>query len=410
VAAYDTTKELIIDPLITAFFIGENEETSAPKCMTADNEGNIYVAGFSASSYAIYKFDSRIETMPGSVLFGSLANINRANCPNIYDMAIDAENNIYVTGYTDYYDDFPITENAFDGNGGGEEGFVTKFNSDLNQMLASTFIGTEEDDRAHALAIDQDGNVYVTGQTQNPVTESNDATPFPTSSNAYDTDTGEYLKIKAFVMMLDSELQTMLASTLLGYNGEDDFLLDDIGYDITIDQTGDIIVAGITEAEAFPITDGCADSTFQGEQEMFIAKFDPDLQTLLVSTFLGGLNNEKPNALAVDSSNEIFIAGWTTSSDFPVITDNYDTTYNLYEDGFVTKLNNNLTQVIASTFLGGEGADQVSDLFINAEDTIILAGGTGSANFPTTTDAHDTSFNGGDSDDFYKGDGFYHRI
>ena len=406
---YDTTKELIIDPLITAFFIGETEETTAPSCMATDSEGNVYVAGFSASSYSIFKFDSRLETLLRSVLFGNIGyNSDRSYDPNIFDMVIDRQNNVFVTGYTDN-DDFPVTENAFDQECAGEEGFVTKFNSDLNNMLTSTFIGASDGDRAHGLAIDNNGNVYVTGQTDNPVSEAFDGTPFPTSPDAYDTNPGHFLKTKAFVMLLDSNLETMLAGTLLGYNGdlnEYDYLLDDCATEITIDANGDIVVSGTTESAAFPISAGSVDTTFQGESEVFIAKFDPNLQRLIASTFLGGLNDEKPNDLAIDSNNEIVVAGWTLSSDFPVINGSYDASYNLYEDGFVTKLDSSLTQMIASTYIGGGGADQVNDIFIQTDGAILLAGGTGSEDFPTTPDCHDDSYNGRNSHDFYEGDGF----
>jgi hypothetical protein len=415
IANYDREKELIIDPLITAFFFGESEETTEPSCMTTDSEGNIYVGGFSAGSFSIFKLDSRLEKVLSSVLFGDMMDDAEYRIhANIYDIAIDKQNNIYVAGYTET-GDFPVTDDAFDQvfeevdqSSQHDEGFVTKFNSDLNDMIASTFIGAGHDDKAYALAIDKDGNVFVAGETVNPVFQDDEVMPFPTTPDAYDTNPGVYLKTKAFVMKLDSQLHAMLSSTLLGYNGdanENDFLLDDIANELAIDASGNIVVAGVTESVAFPSTQGCADATMKGETEIFISKFDPNLQNLLASTFLGGLSDEKCNALAIDSSNNIYVAGWTKSSDFPVISGNYDTTYNIYEDGFVSKLDSNLTQIISSTFIGGDGADQVCDIFING-DTILLAGGTGSADFPTTQNCHDRSFNGGESDSFYEGDGF----
>ena len=411
VAAYDRTEELIIDPLINAYFIGETMEATRPTCMATDSDGNIYVAGFYANSYAVFKLDSRVERVLGQASFGSLYWFKDGD-PSVYDIAVDSQNNIYLVGITDDRE-FPVTANSFDTvfdcNLGGDEGFAIKFNSDLNQILASTFIGASHNDGAYGVAISQDDTVYVVGETTNPVSSINDLTPFPTTTDAYDTTPGPYLKTKAFVIRLDSELSTMLAGTLLGYDGdlnENDFLLDDCAYAVAIDASGDVVVVGVTKSEHFPVRDNCADASFQGESEVFISKFDPNLQSLLASTFLGGFNNEKANALAIDADNEIFVVGWTKSSDFPVVQGNYDAEYNQSEDGFVSRLNSELTAITASTFIGGESHDKVSDIAVHEDGRVFLAGGTASANFPTTPGSYDVSFNGGDLNHFNHGDGF----
>ncbi|WP_419660683.1 hypothetical protein Dvar_10820 [Desulfosarcina variabilis str. Montpellier] len=413
VAAYDQTKELIIDPLINAYFIGETLEATRPTCMATDSEGNVYVAGFYANSYTVFKLDSRVESVLGQVSFGSLYWFKDGD-PNVYDIAVDSQNNIYLVGITDDRD-FPVTDNSFDTvfhqNWGDDEGFVIKFNCDLNQILASSFIGASSNDGAYGVAISQDDTVYVIGETSNPVSSSTpDLPPFPTTTDAYDTTPGPFLKTKAFVIRLDSELQTMLAGTLLGYDGdldEDDYLLDDCAYGVAIDVSGNVVVTGVTESEHFPVSGNCADEEFEGESEVFISKFDPNLQRLLASTFLGGFNDEKANALAIDADNEIFVVGWTMSSNFPVVQGNYDAEYNQSEDGFVCRLNSDLTEITASTFIGGESHDQVSDVVIHEDGRVFLAGGTASVNFPTTPGSYDEIFNGGKLSNFNNGDGFF---
>jgi len=415
VAACDRTRELIIDPLITAVFQGTTETWTRPNCMAADSQGNIYVAGNSADQLAVFKFDSRLKTLLGSAFFGTAhGSINGG--PTIHDIAIDSQDVIYFVGSTEDKN-FPVTEGAFDAVLDRAEttilsdGFVTKYNADLNTILASTFIGEDGFDVAYGIAIAKNNTVYVVGETENPrinETHPND-TPFPTSPTAYDTETGEYRKTKAFIIHLDNELQTMLASTLLGYNGDvnaNDNYLKDRAYDVEIDAGGDIVVAGVTESEHFPVSANCADTRFQGESEAFVSKFDPDLQHLLASTFLGGANEEQANVLRIDANNEIVVAGWTISSDFPVVEGCYDTVYNAYEDGFVSRLNNALTAIQASTFIGGNGTEQVSDMVIGDDGRVLLCGGTGSSDFPVTDNCHDNSFSGGMTNDFYEGDGF----
>ena len=201
-------------------------------------------------------------------------------------------------------------------------------------------------------------------------------------------------------------MQTLLASTLLGYNGDlkaGDQILYDRAYDVAIDAEGAIVVAGITRSEHFPVTGNCADGIYQGDSEAFISKFDPDLMHLLSSTFLGGADRDKANVLGIAADNEIVVAGWTMSSDFPVVQGNYDTSYHSEEDGFVSRLNSDLTTIRASTFLGGKGHEQVSDMVIGNDGTVFLCGGTGSSDFPVTENSHDNSFNGGLPNDFFEG-------
>jgi hypothetical protein len=412
-AAYDKSKELIIDPLITGIFQGTADTLTRPTCLAADSQGNIYAAGYSANQFAVFKFDRRLEKLQNSALFGS-ASSNDQKYRILHDIAVDRHDAVYLVGGTED-EAFPVTQGAFDtrlteGPYNIEpDGFIIKYNADLNEILSSTFVGEDGFDIAYGIAIARDDTVVVTGQTGGAT---RDGTPFPTTPNAYDTNSAIWGKTKVFVMRLDADLRTMLASSLLGYSGDENNggnHPDDFAYDVAIDAEGAIIVTGKTESEQFPVTANCADAAFQGESEAFVSKFDPDLTQLLASTFLGGANKEKANVLAITANNEIVVAGWTLSSDFPVVQGNYDTSFNSDEDGFVTRLNSDLTAIRASTFLGGNEIEQVSDMVIGDDGTIYLCGGTGSSDFPVTDDFYDNSFNNnsGYATDFYEGgDGF----
>ena len=412
-AAYDKTKELIIDPLIKAIFRGTPDAKSRPTCMAADGRGNIYVAGYSANQYAVLKFDSKLGTLLGEAIFGSLSWSEEGD-PCVYDIAIDQQDAVFLVGGTNDAD-FPVTQGAFDTRFSFREGeyswlrsdgFVLKCNADLDTILSSTFIGEDGFDVAYGIAVARDGTVYVAGETTGPP---RDGTAFPTSPDAYDTTSGLYQKSKAFVIHLNSELQTLMASTLLGYDGEkpDDSLLDDRAYDVAIDANDAVVVAGMTKSELFPVTGNCADGSFEGNSEAFVSKFDPDLKHLLASTFLGGADKERANVLGIAADNEIVVAGWTMSSDFPVVQGNYDTSYHAREDAFVTRLNSELTVIRASTFLGGISHEQVSDMVVGDDGSVFVCGGTASPDFPVTGNFHDNSFNGIQSaNDFFQGDGF----
>ncbi|MBI5894280.1 MAG: SBBP repeat-containing protein [Deltaproteobacteria bacterium] len=287
-----------------------------------------------------------------------------------HSIAIDQSGNIYITGYT-ISSDFPTTAGAYDPtfNGTGSNIFVSKLSSDLTQLLASTFVGAGE---GRSLAIDQLGNVYVTGYTSSP--------DFPATPGAYDTTYGNY---DVFVSKLSSDLSQLLASTFIG-EGE--------GNSLAIDQSGNVYVVGETWSADFPTTPGAYDFIYNGGEDAFISKFDSDLTQLLASTFIGGSSFDISYSLAINSSGNVYITGKTQSSDFPTTAGAYDTTYN---EIFISKFDNNLTKLLASTFIGGSDYERSYSMALDSSGNVYVTGETRSADYPVTSDAYDATFNGG---------------
>ena len=135
-----------------------------------------------------------------------------------------------MTGSTDSTD-FPMTSGAHDTsfNGGGYDVFVSKLNGGLTDMLASTYLGGSGWESGFALALDANGNVYVTGSTS--------STDFPTMSGAYDASISG--SVDVFVSKLDGGLTSLLASTYLGGSSRDE------GNSLTLDTSGNVYVTGI---------------------------------------------------------------------------------------------------------------------------------------------------------------------
>ena len=219
--------------------------------------------------------------------------------------------------------------------------FVSKLNSGLTSLLASTYLGLTE--CGYSIALDTSGNVYVTGYTG--------STDFPTTSGAYDTsfNGGDY---DVFVSKLNSGLTSLLASTYLGGSGPDE------GNSLTLDTSGNVYVTGATKSTDFPTMSGAYD-TFGGYydySDVFISKLDSGLTSLLASTYLVGLNMIMGISLALDTSGNVYVTGYTGSSSFPTTSGAYDTSFNGGDyDVFVSKLNSGLTSLLASTYLGGSG-------------------------------------------------------
>ena len=295
-------------------------------------------------------------------------------------LALDGSGNVYVAGYTNH-PSFPTTPGVYDRTYNGDNDvIISKFDPNLTALLASTFIGGSGEEEATSLAIDSSGNIYVAGGTG--------SADFPTTSGAYNrTSRG------VFVTKLDPNLRSLLASTFIG-SGD--------AYSLAIDRSGNVYVAGGANSTNFPTTPGAYDRTYHGYGDVFVSKLDSNLTTLLASTFIGGDQTERANALAIDNLGNVFIAGFTNSTDYanyptpyPTTPGAYDTTYNGYGDVFVSKLDSNLTTLLASTFIGGNGVDEAYALAIDSSDNVYVAGGTRSSDFPTTPGAYDRTYNGG---------------
>jgi hypothetical protein len=117
---------------------------------------------------------------------------------------------------------------------------------------------------------------------------------------------------------------------------------------------------------------------------------------LVYSTYLGGSSYDAGSDVAVDAAGDVYVTGSTTSADFPTTPGAFDTTYQASYDGFVTKFDGTGAGLVYSTYLGGNGDDFGGPIALDGAGTAYVAGGTYSADFPTTPGAFDTTHNGGE--------------
>ncbi len=296
-------------------------------------------------------------------------------------MVLDKSGNIYFTGTTTS-SDFPTTSGAYDtsyhkndyGSFLFDDAFVSKINNNLDTILASTYIGGKYEDVGHAITLDKDNNVYITGNTY--------SSEFPFTIGSYDSTYNGINTI--FISKLNSNLTTLYASTFIGSGGVSD---------IAIDSSQNIFIAGSADP-TFPTTSGSYDETFNGgPSDAFIAKFDNNLATLLASTFLGGGWEDYGCKIVLDSFDNVYIGGSTGNSTFL-----FPTTVNAYNrtignggiDVFLSKLNNNLTTLLASTFLGGNNLNELMDMALDQYQNVYIFVLTGSTDLPAPYGIYDT--------------------
>jgi hypothetical protein len=169
---------------------------------------------------------------------------------------------------------------------------------------------------------------------------------------------------------------------------------------IAVDSVGCVYITGYTTSTDFPITVSAYDTTYNGGGaygDVFVTKINSSGTNLIYSTYLGGSNDERAFSIAVDNAGNAYVAGRTISSDFPVTSTSFDTSFNLGRDAFLTKLNSSGSALLYSTYLGGSSDenDNTGDIAIDNTGNAYLTGYTSSADFPITTNAYDSTYNGG---------------
>ncbi|BBB32873.1 hypothetical protein TTHT_1360 [Thermotomaculum hydrothermale] len=458
VANYDKSKTLIIDPVMSwGSYVGASLDEYALG-MVLDSDSNIYVTGYTSSSDfpATSGAYSTSHSGNNDVFVCKLSADGRKLLSSTYlggasadygeSIVLDSSGNVWVTGYTGS-SDFPVTSGAYSETyGGGLDAFVSSLNPDLSNLNYSTFLGGSGYDASYALAVDTSGYVFVSGYTK--------STDFPTTSGAYSTSLNgsDY---DTFVTKLNPTLSSLEYSTYIGGAGKDysyslavtssgeaiitgityssDFPATSGAYSTTnngsgdgfvlklnstgsnivcatffggsdsdqakaldIDSAGNIYVAGYTFSNDFPTTSGAISGSLQGTIDSFVVEFNSDVSALTYSTYLGGSSNDVARGIVLDSSGNMFVTGYTNSTDYPTTSDAVSSSLTGGFDSFVSEIKSDGTGFNFSTFLGGSLDDYSYDIAVNSLGNIYVIGTTSSSDFPVTSDSYDPDYNGSD--------------
>ncbi|MEJ5301504.1 MAG: SBBP repeat-containing protein, partial [Thermodesulforhabdaceae bacterium] len=392
ISEYDRTKTIVIDPLLASTYIG-GDSGEGGHSIALDSNGNVYVTGYTESfnyptttgaydqshngGYDVFvsKLSNNLDTLLASTYIGGDSGEGG------HSIALDSNGNVYVTGYTESFN-YPTTTGAYDqSHNGGYDVFVSKLSNNLGTLLASTYIGRDSSDVANSIALDSNGNVYVAGTTW--------SSNYPATQGAYDTNLngGTY---DGFISKFNSSLNTLLASTFFGGSSGADGILS-----ITIDSAGNVYVTGPADSSDFPTTAGAYDTYWNGRTDAFVSKFNNYLSKLLLSTYIGGSSIDLGISIALDSNGNVYVTGYTESFNYPTTAGAYDQSHNGGNDVFVSKLSNNLDTLLASTYIGGDRGEGGHSIALDSNGNVYVTGYTGSSNYPTTAWAYDQSHNGG---------------
>ncbi|UCC81204.1 MAG: IPTL-CTERM sorting domain-containing protein [Candidatus Zixiibacteriota bacterium] len=244
------------------------------------------------------------------------------------------------------------------------------------ELLYSTYLGGGSTELAYGIAIDYDGNAYITGYTSSIDFPLQDPLEGTFNGGTYD----------AFVTKVSATGDALIYSTYLGGNGQD------IGRGIAVDADGNAYIIGYTQSGNFPLVNP-VDSTFDGgPTDAFVSKFSAAGDSLIFSTYLGGTGFEQAGKIDVDINKNVYVTGYTSSSDFP-LQNPYDGTFNGgTNDAYVTKFSASGDSLVYSTYLGGNDDDVGANIIVYGEYAYVI-GATYSNNLPAINSI-DSSYNG----------------
>jgi hypothetical protein len=396
-AAYERAKPLIIDPvLVYSTFLG-GSGWDVGRGLAVDLRGNVYVTGWTASHD--FPTENPLQpTLHGGSNAGTdayVAKLDPTGSALLYatylggsdddfgfGMAVDRWGNAYVTGGTNS-SDFPTVKAVQPTFGGAGDAFVAKLDPTGSALLYATYLGGSGDDFGYGIAVDTTQSVYVTGQTL--------STDFPTAHPLQPAFGGGSQVGDAFVTKLDPTGSTLVYSTYLGGDNEDQ------GRSIAVDLSGHAYVTGTTQSTNFPLAHPLQ-PTYGGVIDAFVAKLDPTGAALVYSTYLGGAQRDFGSGIAVDILGQAYVTGDTSSPDFPTVNPMQPALAG-GSDAFVVKVDPSGSRLIYSTYLGGLDLDDGFAIAVDAFQRATITGETFSTDFPTHNPVQPT-FGGGGSDGF----------
>ncbi|HEV8580782.1 MAG TPA: SBBP repeat-containing protein [Thermoanaerobaculia bacterium] len=399
-AAYDATRPLVIDPVLTlsSYLGGDATDDVAGVAVSAG--GDLYATGLTESSDfpgadaaaepegAVYV--TRIAGDRRSIVFTTI--LDGRSRERGLAIAVDDLRAAYVTGNTtsrDFPLRLPFESNLNPGLSSPfveEDAFLTKLSAS-GSIVFSTYLGGRDEDSGNAIAVDADHRPYVAGSTR--------SNNFPLKNEIQDA--GRFEESSAFLTVFAADGQSLAYSTQLGGESLDS------AEALAVDRIGNAYLAGDTFSKNFPIK-SFLQSELAGTRDAWVAKVNPassGVASLVYSTYLGGAGFEQDLAIAVDAAGQAHVTGVTDSKSFPLVAPPGREVLDRTQRGteaFITKLNARGNGLLFSTFFGGSGFDFGNAIAVDSGGAVYVAGTTDSLDLQVVNPFQATL--GGESDAF----------
>jgi uncharacterized protein (TIGR03437 family) len=397
---YDRRLSLTIDPAVTfASYLGGGDVDEA-HATTVDKDGNLYVAGLTYSTTSAYPNNNAkvmlLKYPPsGSPVVSIFSGTNGNDWANA--VVTDSKGNVYLGGQASSTD-FPTASSYATPLYGLSDGFVLELDPTNSNLIFGTYIGGTLDDHVNGVAIDSSDNVYAVGATESPdfPTKSGISGEEPYQQLVHDTQDG-------FLVSYTNAGYERFCTAIGSRHKEDNSIESSLteAFGVVVDANGYSYVVGSTSSSDFAVTPsengGAFQASYGGSEDAFALQINSTGTRAYFGTYVGGSGADVGYAVALDSDNNVYIAGPTSSGDFPI-----PPSGSVYQvkpgggsaDGFVFALRNNGRDRLWSTYMGGDGDDFINAMARDSTGTLWVAGTT-TGDFPVSEGAPQATEAGG---------------
>ena len=350
-----------VSQILSSSYFGRFDYDEATD-VAVDASGYVYVVGRSELFGNTDAFVLKLTPDGSQIVYSKFLRGSGFDMANA--VAVDAAGAVYVAGHTTSAD-FPVVQPLQSNLRGSSDMWVAKLDAS-GSVVYSTYYGGSSFENGDALALGPGGEVYISGGTG-----SNDLPGVNGVQRVFGGGFGD-----GFVAKISSDGATIQFATYLGGTAGDELSRVAVGGD------GHVYVSGYTSSQDFPTTAALQPQFGGGFSDGVVAQLSPDGTRLIFSSYLGGVDRDAVTALTVDAEGAIYLAGGTSSYNFPTRNAVKPNNYTSYPDAFVTKIQPAGTALVFSTFFGGQTHDTALDLSVDATGQIHFVGQTESYDFP----------------------------
>jgi len=370
-----------------------------------DASNNVYIVGQTNSTTGISTAGAYQTTFGGGTEDVFVAEFNSTGSSRVWGsyyggasadfgtgIALDASNNVCITGYTFSSSGIAtagVHQTSLSGTGSFSDAFVAKLNSTGTSLLWGTYYGGTENEQAYGISIDASANVYITGYTL--------STSGIATSGTYQTSlsgTGSFSD--AFVAKLNSTGSLVWGTYYGGTSNEE-------GYALTLDASNNVYVTGWGTSTTGVTTVGAYKTSYSGSglADVFVAKFSSTGTNLDWGTYYGGTGTDEGCGITIDPSNNVYITGATGSATDIASSGAYQTSLSGSgtTDVFIASFNSSGTSLNWGTYYGGASDDNGQGILLDASNNVRVAGYTASSS-SIASGGYQTTLGGGSYDAF----------
>lgn len=309
---------------------------------------------------------------------------------------------LYSSGITNHLNaggTFPATAGAFQTTYGGVyDVAILKYDSAGKTMLYASYLGGDFNETPHSLVMDNNNDLIVMGTTS--------SLDFPVSANAVRTTFAGGVPVNSrvlvqyqngsdiFVTRISADGTTLKSSTYLGGTNNDGInpmtgpltrnYGDEMRGDVITDEAGDVYISSVVSSSDFPVVNSFSTTYKGGVTDALVLKLNADLSQVIWGAYIGGNAYDASHTIKFDADKNLYIAGGTTSANFPVTAGRYQTTLRGDADGWIAHIANDGSAILNATYTGTPQYDQVYFVDLSSAGEVYVYGQTNGA-MPVTT-------------------------